>query len=111
MFLAFFSFNRINNLSVFSVAHSSIPTALPAILFSNNNLAFCRGGKRRQQEPQAWHQGVERMDPCGVTCQSFTWLCSWSTGRLGRGPRPAAAHTYYSRPLALRFTITSAYSS
>ena len=50
-FLRFFSvllLPGINNLRVFNVAFSSIPTALPTIPFALNDLAISRGGKRRQ---------------------------------------------------------------
>ncbi len=43
VFLAFFSFNRINNLRVFSVAFSPIPTAPTNISFSNCELQICEG--------------------------------------------------------------------
>jgi hypothetical protein len=50
MFLAFFSFNRINNLSVFSFALSSIPTAptnhLPDGLGLNENTWGQKGANK-----------------------------------------------------------------
>jgi len=39
---------RIEGKSLILVLVVSIPPPLPTILFPNNNLAICRGGKRRQ---------------------------------------------------------------
>jgi len=39
---------RIEGKSLILVLVVSIPPPLPTILFLNNNLAICRGGKRRQ---------------------------------------------------------------
>ncbi len=44
---------------VFLLTSPLIGPPLPTILFPSNDLAICRGGKRRQQEPQGWHQWLE----------------------------------------------------
>ena len=51
MFLAFFAFNRINKLRIFSVAFSPIPTALPKS--KNQFAARCSKFVAATQEPPA----------------------------------------------------------
>jgi hypothetical protein len=54
VFLAFFSFNRISNLRVFSVAFSSIPTAPTSFLFDSTGLA--RSARQQKAAIREWRR-------------------------------------------------------